>query len=353
MNPRLILHLKERWTARSGLALPDLLISLALAGLLGTLLIPAIQQARESARMIHCRDHLRQFGLAAQQHASTSRGAFPYTATNGSDAKGLQILASVSPHLSLMPYLETSVKADRITADPLLMNDTKSAPSYSDNVRNEIASVRIAVLLCPSDEQRAGATNYRANLGDGPGVYARDENSRNAFRGSGSGAFVHGTAVSVGSFRDGLSNTILFSEKLTGDGNPDSYTPQRDFHFVTGDRVRTADDAVLRCNAPVSHRPGHASFSGWTWLLGGWNSTWYNHVSTPNSRMPDCSEGSFAMAGGGSGSYTARSYHAGGVNVVFADGSGRFTSENIDLEVWRSLSTRAGEEVHEHEPQTN
>jgi prepilin-type processing-associated H-X9-DG protein len=42
---------------------------------------------------------------------------------------------------------------------------------------------------------------------------------------------------------------------------------------------------------------------------------------------------------------TARSYHSGGVNVLFVDGSTRFINDSIDLSAWRGLATRAGGEV--------
>jgi prepilin-type processing-associated H-X9-DG protein len=42
---------------------------------------------------------------------------------------------------------------------------------------------------------------------------------------------------------------------------------------------------------------------------------------------------------------TARSYHAGGVNAAMMDGSVRMISNDVQLDVWRALSTRAGSEV--------
>jgi prepilin-type processing-associated H-X9-DG protein len=42
---------------------------------------------------------------------------------------------------------------------------------------------------------------------------------------------------------------------------------------------------------------------------------------------------------------TARSYHSGGVNSLFGDGSVRFVKQSIDGQVWRSLGTIAGGEV--------
>jgi prepilin-type processing-associated H-X9-DG protein len=147
-----------------------------------------------------------------------------------------------------------------------------------------------------------------------------------------------------GDFRDGTSHTILFSEKILGDGIPTRFTPWSDYFYVRQRDIVTADDAVSACGSLSSANPAHDSYVGWTWLFGGWNATWYNHILPPNSPVPDCGAGGEGVAGGGPGAYTARSFHSGGVNASFADGSARFISSTIDLSVWRAVSTRAGDD---------
>ena len=208
----------------------------------------------------------------------------------------------------------------------------------------ELLEGSVPVFLCPSDVQRIGATNYRANLGYGPGVFGPGPPAIAGFEGNVAGAFVHGRRVRLSEFRDGLSNTVLFSEKLIGDGDPGRYTPWTDYFYFQSRDITTADGAVLACRSLSQREPPHASFAGWTWAFGGWNSTWYNHILTPNATIPDCSAGGDQMAGGGHGAYGARSYHTGGVNAVFGDGSGRFINQRIDETVWRAISTRAGGE---------
>ena len=61
---------------------------------------------------------------------------------------------------------------------------------------------------------------------------------------------------------------------------------------------------------------------------------------TPNSQLPDCGDLGI-VAGHGD----ARSYHPGGVNVCFADGSVHFIKESISKTTWAALGTRAGSEV--------
>lgn len=337
-------QLNKRFSQRRGVTLSDVLVSLGVIGVLMSLALPAAQRARESARQLQCRDNLRQFGIASQNHLATKIDKFPYTATNGSDSRGRVLLASVSPHQNLLEFLDRSALTQRSRPDPSIVSDTRLPPAFTDPALQELLAIRIPVFLCPSDVQCAGATNYRANMGFGPGIYGPDPWTISGFIGNVSGAFVHGRSTRPSEFRDGLSNTILFSEKLIGDGNASHFASQTDFYFASTYQIFTADDAVQACSSLAQPDPTHASYCGWTWLFGGWNSTWYNHILPPNSRIPDCSEGTYVMAGGGPGSYSARSFHSGGVNAAFADGSTRFVSDQIDLVVWRSLSTRAGEE---------
>ncbi len=203
-------------------------------------------------------------------------------------------------------------------------------------------------FVCPTDSGPAGRNNYRANLGPGASITLphlpldQAHAPRNPV--DASGAFVNGRAVAVAEFADGLSNTALFSEKIVGDGDPHTYTPYRD-RFYTGVNFDSAAEAVDLCRrlAEPNPRHGHDSYSGFTWLVGGYNQTWYNHVLGPNSATPDCA---FGMAlGGDPGAFAARSFHRGGVNLLYADGGARFVTDPVDLGVWRAISTRRGGEA--------
>jgi prepilin-type processing-associated H-X9-DG protein len=321
------------------------MVSLSIITMLLAITLPAIFSARESARRMQCLTNLRQMGQAAQNFASAHDNRFPRTSTNGSDSQGREILASVSPHRYLLPHLDQSPLYAKIDFQDMSINFIERPPEFF-LAQNELLEASVPVFLCPSDFKRIGATNYRANMGDGPHVYGPEPPAIAGFAGNVAGAFVHGRSVRLSQFRDGLSNTVLFSEKLIGDGNPGRYTPWTDFFYFRSGDFATADETVLACRSLSEPNPPHASYAGWTWVFGGWNSTWYNHILPPNSPIPDCSQGGIVMAGGGSGAYAARSYHKGGVNAVFGDGSGRFISQQIDISVWRAISTRAeGEPV--------
>jgi prepilin-type processing-associated H-X9-DG protein len=214
---------------------------------------------------------------------------------------------------------------------------------FSRPVNETPLTTTIPVFLCPSDIQRPAGNNYRACMGYGPGIFGPNSGAICQYPGNASGAFVNGRPVRPAEFRDGLSNTVLFSEQLIGDGDPQRYTPWTDAFYFEGN-LCTADDARQRCAQFATVNAQHDSFRGTTWLLGGWRHTWYNHVLTPNSHVPDCSAGGEGMGGGGNGAYAARSYHEGGVNVVMADGSSRFVSENVNPAIWQALATRSGKE---------
>ena len=127
-------------------------------------------------------------------------------------------------------------------------------------------------------------------------------------------------------FRDGTSNTIVASEVRSG--QDDEFT---DFTAAGG----------------VDYR-------------GMWGSTaGYLHIDTPNSSVPDadcmlvymCGDPAMqpAPCAGTCGSdamrMTARSYHPGGVNVVYADGHVDFYSDTVSLAIWEALATIAGSEA--------
>ena len=337
-------HKRARFDPRPGLTLIEVLVALGVLSLLAALLLPAIHSARESSRRAQCLNNLRQLALAATNHVSVNHNQLPFTSTNGSDPQGKKLLPSISPHRHLLTFLDQSVLYPMVDFQDMTINGPGSPPMFADADHAELLKLALPVLVCPSDEQRPGATNYCANMGYGPGVYGPQAPAIGGFAGNVAGAFVHGRSTLVNEFRDGLSHTALFSERLVGDGDPQSYTPWTDyFYFGAGD-ISTADEAVQACGSLSQSNPPHASYAGWTWLFGGWNSTWYNHILTPNSPIPDCSAGGDQMAGGGHGAYAARSFHRGGVNAAFADGACRFVSDHIDLSVWRALSTRAGGE---------
>jgi prepilin-type processing-associated H-X9-DG protein len=292
-------------------------------------------------------------GVDAQNHAATHR-SFPATSARYGEGRGASrvIHSSISPHVRLLPYLDRTalyktVEFDHIGIDfPGRLPDSRRPPGGRNaEPANQIAlRTTVPAFLCPADVQRTAGNNYHACMGYGPGIFDSRPPTLCPDPGNAVGAFVNGRGVRIAEFDDGLSQTVLFSEQLIGDLDPQHYTPWTDA-FYYGGNLYSGEETRRQCRRFARADSAHDSFRGTTWLLGSWRQSWYNHVATPNSNIPDCSAGSELMVGGGSGSYAARSYHTGGVNVVMVDGSARFVSEQIDLVVWQAQSSRAGGEA--------
>lgn len=330
---------------RDGITVTEVLVCIAILGLLMALLSPSVLAARESARQLQCLHNLRQIGIACGNHVST-HSAFPFTCSSpgriiGAEDDVMQLAAS--PHAFLMASIDVAM-FDKIDFSDRWLTDLSRRPSAVNKSNRQILTVNIPLLRCPSDRPQPGANNYRANVGIG----IRASLSRPEYacwdRLNGHGAFVNGKAVTPADFSDGLSNTVLFSEKLIGDYDDEHMTVFRDRYSWEEKMPCTTDSVVTICKKMIPADNSHQSFGGSNWLSGGLNATWYNHVLTPNSHVPDCSLGDAHVAGGGAGIHTARSFHRNGVNVLMADSSGRFVSQNVDLSVWQATGTRNGEE---------
>lgn len=327
---------------RAGFSLPELLVVMGVVGLLLALLIPAVLYLRERGRAVTCKDHLRQLILAAQSHES-SHHSFPYTSTKWVDSKHHRRYRSVSPFRDLMVSLDPTLFKKIDMMDETTPGWGELSPFHISPANAQLQSVRLPVLMCPSDDAPPGSTNYRANLGISAQLFS-PQMSQFAEAIAQRGAFVNGRKVRAFEFRDGLANTAMFSERLVGDGNPHSYTAYRDI-FSTGNMPHDTPSLDAACASSATADPKHEySFSGYSWLLGGWLNTWYTHIHGPNSLIPDCSACGPGCTDGGDAIHAARSFHSGGVHVAMGDGTVRFVSDNIDISVWKAIGTRNGEE---------
>lgn len=299
---------------------------------MAALLLPAVQQSRESARRAACLNHLHQLGAACQAHISI-RKTLPITTCGYSSVA--EKSQSTSPHVHLLPYLEQTTVWSSFNFAENSADWPGAAPSSKYNAA--LLTLGIDVFRCPSDSPAPGGNSYRANLGIGPGQHAPQSAAGGGDSSNQSGVFIPWRALRPSEVTDGLSNTSLFSEKLVGDRNPLAYTPWRDTFFFFGPQIMTVAQAEAACGAPAGVDPPHDSFGGSSWIFGDYRQSWYNHIRTPNSPLPDCA----MFISSGSGAYTARSNHPGGVNLCLCDGSVRFGSEDVAVQVWRALATRA------------
>lgn len=314
---------------RAGVTLIEVLVAIGLIGLLISLLLPAVQRAREAARRTACSNNLKQLSLALASYSDVYR-AIPPTIEPRADLSTGRLLyrRNLSIHAQLLPYVDELALYQSLDLSESGAGAEHEPPSSA--VNEAALRHQVDVFECPSDSVAPGGTSYRACAG--------------TTKGSGMARI---TGRRLRDFRDGLSQTAFFSEKLVGDRDPTDYTPARDDAFIpaaslTVPPVREEILAFIErsCDAPPGAVTGHRSYGGSAWLFSSYSHTCYNHVLTPNSTIPDCE-----ATPTGYRAVTARSFHPQGVNVATGDGAIRFVGASIDKDVWRGLATARGGEV--------
>lgn len=334
----------------SGFTLIEVIVVIGIVCILIALLLPAVQAAREAARRAECANNLKQIGLALHGYEGVN-GVLPpnYTATN-------EYGGYFSIHVRILPYLEQSALYHAINFDTgLWIIETPVIYHYlmgrTWNPYNQtLLTTQASMFLCPSD---AGAyadtgTNYRANHGTGPNSLRTAE-----YPDSDNGLFPYRYPLRLAEATDGLSHTAAFAERLRGSGRVSRSTlgnsavmlhPARDL-FYQIPHARTADEWYQSCRISSRADSPYSGtvIAGKRWcLFSGSIFSFYNHIATPNNRVPDCNAG---PGGESEAMMTARSQHPGGVNVLMGDGSLRFVSNGIALAAWRGLGTRDGGEL--------
>jgi len=287
--------MQSRDSSRVGFTLVELLVVIAIIGVLIGLLLPAVQAARESARRTQCSNNLKQVGLALQNYHEARRQLPEGWLCDMSDAEEGVGWGWASRILS---YVEEDATFKSI--------DTKiPIASASTNLRTKV----IASYLCPSDAS-AGAPVF--NVGNEGGACDHDAADANP------GAELASRTNYVGMF----GTNEIEDEPFAGNGM--FYANSRmPFRHVTDGLSKTI---------MVGERDSRMGGSLW---VGMWEGK--------------C-EALVRVVGGGdhppNGDMTQRHFddlssrHAGGVNVVFADGHVDFIAETIAPAVFQALCTR-------------
>jgi prepilin-type N-terminal cleavage/methylation domain-containing protein len=322
-------HPRTRYREADGFTIVELLVVISIIAVLASLLLPAVQSAREAARRASCANNLRQLGVALANFESVKRHYPP--------GRGEPTPLVFSPHAHLTPFLDrTDVsRMLELNAAPTTFSIGKTV--YDGSANLDAATRVVAPLLCPSDFVRPrvpgldfGATNYAANAGTGSVNYGSLATA--------DGPFYLGSTVNSSEIRDGASNTAAFAERLLGEGeaalDPTGGGDPRAMLELPGG----ADTTQAACGPPAS--AGFFHERGGKWILGNYGNTLYNHALPPNSPQWDCMNMQQQKA-----RTAARSLHSGGVLVVFCDGGVRFQSEAIDPELWQTFGSIDGGEI--------
>lgn len=286
--------------ARPGFTLIELVVVLAIAGLLLAILVPAVMRARASARTVSCKSNLRQIGLATHSYIDVHR-CFP-----GGLYRSRGVL------YDLLSFTEND--AIYRLADSLGTRSERSA-----------AIPVIPIYLCPEDpiDRQHDVTSYAINHGLLPALGGEVK------------GFLY-EPVYPSDVKDGLSSTAFLSESITNSWRPWYLLPEQPLPLRRS-RLEL-EDLCDRCadasETTSPHNLGGSSLQV-TSFVGG-----YNHLLPPNA--PACLFSPYPMKVG-----PPVGGHSGGVNVLLADGAVRYVSENIDRYVWWNVGTiDGGDSVH-------
>jgi prepilin-type N-terminal cleavage/methylation domain-containing protein/prepilin-type processing-associated H-X9-DG protein len=307
----------RRCRLHRGFTLVELLVVIAIIGILIALLLPAVQTAREAARLMHCSNNLKQIGLGLLNYESTHE-VFPPAEIHGHTKKDPKYRdpydyehcdwqGSIGMWMNLIfPFIEQQAAYDKL--------DFEAVPQFSSKANLEVQQQIFPLFHCPSDPYLGLTTlwgGYRARIIHYYAVHGSNENTTRPHRDQKpgktwyghcnwhDGIFYNDSDTHIRDIRDGLSTTAMICE-------------------VWGRKYR---DHVAPNPAPY----GEESSRG----MNLHTAVYFDY--TPNSTQQN--------------PWKANSFHQGGVNCLFADGSVHFISDAIELRTFKALATIAGGET--------
>ena len=378
--------LRVRSRASRGFTLIELLVVIAIIAVLIALLLPAVQAAREAARRSQCVNNMKQLGLAIANYSSSNSsfpmGGIPITDYSKNPPQ-LTSWGGWSGQATMLPFLEQTAIYNSINFSTPCLN---SAGTGAEGNSTAVIT-KVNAFLCPSSLPFPGTSqpiqnganypspgnNYFLSGGSSMSVFAAGNFGMYATSSAApNGPFQHGgSAFSERDVIDGTSNTIAVGEWRSGDNNNKKFTnPQdmiisttqpsgaspRDYGGNTGIyTVMPLGGAILntwlaQCAGlaqPAGTVPTHYSYIGELWAEGLMSRGMGNVVVPPNSQYPNCL---YSFGGGDTdddyGNVGLSSYHPGGANVAFCDGSVHFLKNTISqLTIWQLASRAQGEVI--------
>ncbi|WP_437190705.1 DUF1559 domain-containing protein [Planctomicrobium sp. SH527] len=291
----------------------ELLVVIAIIAILIALLLPAVQQAREAARRSQCKNNLKQLGLALHNYHDTHK-TFPpgaFAEQLGTGPTYTETGNGLSFHVMILPYLEQTALYERINKNVIVWDG--ATPSGAGGGNGAYRGNQIPAYLCPSAAEIVynntdAAAHYLGVMGPaGSNTTVLNPATGQAYRWVSApdyggyaqeGVLLRGINKKMRDVSDGTSNTIMI-----------------------GESSKDTDKGNLRC-----------------WIRGGQVN--YSAVSTKNLQLALNTKTSPLF-----NNKAFSSNHSGAVHFMMVDGSVDMISENIDTNVIRALSSRAGTEV--------
>jgi len=317
--------------AHRGFTLIELLVVIAIIAILVALLLPAVQQAREAARRASCKNQLKQLGLALHNYHDTHSTFPPGAVVSGNDYTSFARRAPWT--VLILPFLEQGALYDSFNMSSDFhgaYNDGASAASA-----NGIASRRqVAAFICPSYPGRGDGThsNYF-------GVMGGDQTQPAwAISGTGlgramweNGVLFRNSRIKMRDVTDGTSNTFLIGETKyqLGQGVRNEY-----FGWASTMRPSASPGTVVGTLAAATDVPINA------WNGDGHRLDTAFTNNTASARGTIMVDGDLENAINNLMGRAFGSYHKGGAQFVFVDGSVNFISENINMGTYQNLAIR-------------
>jgi prepilin-type processing-associated H-X9-DG protein/prepilin-type N-terminal cleavage/methylation domain-containing protein len=366
-----------------GFTLIELLVVIAIIAVLISLLLPAVQSAREAARRAQCTNNLKQLGLAVANYES-STSAYPqcypqraiWDIPNSCGTAGNSGWGNWSVHALILPYFEQGP----------VYNNLNFSISASDNCDNATQATsigtRVSSFLCPSSTLPTGTmygclgvqpfssirfpgNNYFASVGASVCPW-NDANPPGMFQIMG----LTGGSIGVRDVTDGTSNTIAFGEWKMGDFDSSRLSIQDAINILQNQVgtfgswgssqlssmpsagmpaftafLQTCQGAAPASISGSSNWKTNKSLMGRDWQHGMFAHSLGNTLLPPNPSYYNCNMESWGGDFDAPGMYSLSSYHPGGANVAFADGSVRFVKSSTSWPTIWALGSRAGGEV--------
>ncbi len=330
-------------SSRRAFTLVELLVVVSIIGILVSLLMPAVQSAREAARQAQCKNNLKQIGIACSQHLAKQNhfpsGGWGYLWTGDPDM-GFGARQPGGWIYNILPYLEQGTIHDIGAGMPYAQKYQALAQQKSAVIATLICPSRRKAMAYPAVEadfngaqpSTLNKTDYAGNTGsvllgwctgpDAPATTCLTTypncgwcNSSMPSTPSFTGVTGERSEVKAAQIFDGLSNTMLAGEKYLC---PDCY--------YTGTDGSDNDTAL----------------QGMDWDV----NRWVTYVDPKSGNVTNASSFSPMQdtpgynCGAGQGEYRFGSAHVEGFHVVMCDGSVHFLSYLVDLHVYSYLGSR-------------